>query len=479
MSSVAGGVDSLAVRAMPRVRGVGTLLTVARFLADPIRTTQRLFDAHGPLVELLPPFKSRNGPPAFIFAIGPRYNERVLDDPATFRTGGIMMPGPEGSAQRRIRLGIVGMNGAQHVHYRKLLLPPLRRPIVDAMVARMSAVARRRIESWPMGEPVDLWPLVRRLTQDIAISMLFTAEGDGDHSEAHWAADLIHEHMRLNGLATVKGLPVDVPGLPYHTMLKSAESVEAYLGPWALKRKGDSRRDDLLSIIVNSPDENNKPASEAGITGQILTLFGAAYETCQTVLLWTLFLVHQHPAVATKLLGEIGALPDGGPLLADQLNKSTWLDAVFKESMRILPPVPLQMRVATADAALGEHLVRERTRILLSAYLTNRSPDLYPEGDRFMPERWDRLDPNQYEYMVFSAGPRFCPGAWFGATLVKVSIVEIMRKLRLAVVPGARIDLDASITLAPRRGMPVRLQRQDRRFAAVRVGGDITKLVAL
>jgi cytochrome P450 len=96
-----------------------------------------------------------------------------------------------------------------------------------------------------------------------------------------------------------------------------------------------------------------------------------------------------------------------------------------------------------------------------------------------MPERWETLDPDQYEYMVFSAGPRFCPGAWFGTTLVKVSVVTIMRALRLEIVPGARIDRHASITLSPRRGMPVILHRQDGRFAASRVTGDITGLVAL
>jgi cytochrome P450 len=309
--------------------------------------------------------------------------------------------------------------------------------------------------------------------------MLFTAEGDGDHREAHFAADMINEHVRLNGLASVRGCPVDLPGFPFHTLLKSAERLEAFLGPWAMKRKGDPRRDDLLSIVVNSPDETGKPASDSMIASQILTLFGAAYETCQTVLFWALFLVYQHPAVAARLLDEISALPDDGSLIADQLNGCEWLDAVLKESMRVLPPVPVQMRSATRDLELDGYDVRNRTRVILSAFLTNRMPGLYPEGDRFMPERWASIDPTQYEYMVYSAGPRFCPGAWFGATLVKVSLVHILKAFRIAITPGARVDRYTSITLAPKRGMPVTLHPQDGRFTAAPISGDILDLVTL
>jgi cytochrome P450 len=464
----------------PRVSGLGAIFSAARFMADPIGTTQRLYDRFGPVAELNFPLGSDTGGAlSFVFGIGPKYNERVLGDPATFRTSGIMMQGPKGSAQRRIRDGIVGMNGPKHVHYRKMLLPPLRRPIVDAMVSRMAEVALRNVEGWPRGQIVDLWPLVKRMAQDITISMLFVAEGDGDHAEAHHAADMINEHMRLNGLASVKACPVDIPGLPFHGMMRSAERLEAYLGPWALKRRGDTRRDDLLSIIVNSPDEEGKPATDSAIAGQILTLFGAAYETCETALLWALFLLAQHPEAATKLLDEIDGLPDDGTMLAPELNSATWLDAVVRESMRLMPPVPMQMRVATRDTELGDYSIANKTRVVLSPYLTNRMPGLYPEANKFKPERWNGLDPNQYEYVVFSGGPRFCPGAWFGTTMVKVALVHIMRQLRVEVVKGARIDRQATITLAPKGTVPVVLRGQDRQFAPSSVTGDIHELVAL
>jgi cytochrome P450 len=465
--------------APPRVGGLAAIETAARFMADPIRTSRQLYERYGPIAELRFPLGAETGGGlTFMFAIGPRYNERVLGDPQGFRTSGITVRGTARSAQRRIRDGLVGMNGPKHVHYRKMLLPPLRRPIVDAMVGRMVEVAKRNVDKWQVGETVDLWSLVKRLTQDISISMLFAAESD-DPSAAFHAAEMINEHMRLNGLAAVKAAQLDVPGLPYHTMMRSAERLEAYLGPWALKRRGETQRDDLLSLIVNNPDENGQPATASAITGHIMTLFGATYETCQTVLLWSLFLLAQHPEAATRLVDDVENLPDDGLLMAAELNGAHYLDCVVREAMRMMTPVPIQMRVATADADFVDGEIRNKTRVVLSPFLTNRMPELYKEPDRFIPERWDSIDPDQYEYVVFSAGPRFCPGAWFGMTMVKVELVHILRRLRIEIVPGSRIDRQATITLQPKGAVPAVLHRQDRRFAPSPVTGSVHELVAL
>lgn len=449
-------------------------------MADPIGTSRRLYDRFGPVAQLSFPLGAETGGGlSFLFGIGPRYNERVLGDPASFRTSGIMLRGPQNSAQMRIRDGIVGMNGPQHTHYRKMLLPPLRRPVVDAMVSRMAEVAQRNVDKWPVGKALDLWPLAKRMSQDITISMLFVAEGQGDHAEAHHAADLINEHMRLNGLASVKACPIDIPGLPFHAMMKSAEKLEAYLGPWALKRRGDTHRDDLLSLIVNNPDETGQPATDSAIAGHVTTLFGAAYETCETALLWSLFLLAQHPEAAAKLLDEVEGLPEDGAQLAAALNSAKWLDNVVRECMRMMPPVPMQMRVATRDTDFGDYEVRDKTRVVLSPFLTNRLPDLYPDPDSFRPERWESLDPSQYEYVVFSAGPRFCPGAWFGTTMVKVELIHVLRRLRVEIVPGSRIDRQATITLQPKGTVPAILHKQDRKFCSSPITGDIADVIDL
>ena len=100
----------------------------------------------------------------------------------------------------------------------------------------------------------------------------------------------------------------------------------------------------------------------------------------------------------------------------------------------------MRVRRPSAQTTLGGFPVPQRTRVVLSSFVTNRLPDLYPEPDRFLPERWATIKPSGYEYAVFSGGPRVCPGQWFGMNVLKSSLVAILSRFRVEVAPNVRID---------------------------------------
>jgi cytochrome P450 len=155
------------------------------------------------------------------------------------------------------------------------------------------------------------------------------------------------------------------------------------------------------------------------------------------------------------------------------------LDAVVKESMRVLPPVPLQWRVALKDTSLQGYPVRAGSRVILSAFMTNRAPDLYPEPEHFRPERWSTISPSVYEYSAFGAGPRACLGYSFGVSMVKLGLAAIMLRYRIALPPDTRIDYKIAVTMMPKAGLRAEIHRQDGNFSANRVTGRIRNLVAL
>src|SRR5262249_7350475 len=159
-------------------------------------------------------------------------------------------------------------------------------------------------------------------------------------------------------------------------------------------------------IVVNSPDENGQPASNPCVVGHVPTLLGAAYETCQNVLIWTLVLLDQHPDVARDVVDEIEGRLRGADPTWSSLSDLPLLDSVVKESMRLVPPVPIQTRAATRDTTLAGFAIKKSWRVMLSLFLTNRNPDIYPQPDRFLPDRWGTINPSPFEYSVFSAGPR-------------------------------------------------------------------------
>ena len=440
-----------------------------RFARDPLQALKRSYDTHGPFVKLpYPRVPAKGTSRAFVVAIGPEFNREVLGNPTAWRPVNIGPPGPKNSAVRRLARGILGMTGARHEHYRRLLVPPLQR---SARAPDMIRLAEEEVDSWPMQQPIDLAAHARKLVRTFAIGLLF---GD-DRSHGYPIADMINQGTNCNFSWKIFACPLNIPGTPYHRMVRDAVDLESRIIAWANCKRGQMDKRDLLSIVVNSPDENGGPATNEDIINHTPTLFGAAFETCQNAVIWTLLLLDQHPQIARDLYEELQV--SGGLPSHQQLTQLPLLDAIVKESMRILPPVPQQFRVAQHDTTLNGYPLASRTKVLLSSFLTNREPDLYPDANRFRPDRWATIDPSPYEYSVFSAGPRGCPGYAFGSAILKVAIATIMTRYRIALPSRKQIDYRVGVALTPRRAIPAVLHRQNGAFAATSIRGTIRDLV--
>jgi cytochrome P450 len=148
--------------------------------------------------------------------------------------------------------------------------------------------------------------------------------------------------------------------------------------------------------------------------------------------------------------------------------------------MRILPPVPFTIRATDIDKTnIGPFTLPHGTRVICSHYLTHHLPELYPKPERFQPERWRNLDPTQYEYMPFSAGPHACIAAIFAWQVLKISLALIFQRFRITIVADARIDRVVRITMVPRWGIPAIISPNDRKFVATDVRGQIREMVEL
>jgi len=458
------------------VRGITTATFFARFLFDPLEAIQQIYRRFGEFVVFEPPpIVPAKYKRTCIIAVGSRFNQQVLADPLTWRTFGIGPGGDKKSASRRLARGLISAQGNEHKHYRQLLHPPLRPKSVDAYSAQLQRVVVDEVETWPLNETINLWAYVQNLIQTIAISLLF----GGDQVRGQPVAKLTHRWFDNVWSMKVILCPVNIPGTPYSRMLRDGEALERRILDWAACKRGDLVGKDLLAILVNNPDETGQPASDVKIAGHMPTLLAAAFETCQNALIWTLVLLAQHPRIARDLLDEVkGRLAGAAPSL-DALSDLPLIAAVIKESMRLLPPVPQQFRIAYKATTIANFPVSAKTRVLLSPFLTNRDPDLYPDSDRFKPERWADIDPMPHEYLAFSGGPRSCPGYWFGFAILKVAIAAILTRCRVALAPGAHINYKVNLALTPSGEIPATLHYQDGAFAASPIQGNIRKLVRL
>jgi cytochrome P450 len=318
---------------------------------------------------------------------------------------------------------------------------------------------------------------MRAVTLRIASAVLFGHEA----TDAYRIGHLLEVWARRNFSGPVWFFPVNIAGTPYHRLLKHAELVEQEILRLVEKRRRDpADRTDVLSILIQARDDENRGMTDMELVGQATILFGASFETTASTLTWTVFLLAQHPPVMRELMDELDRVLGGKAPSREQLPQLAFLDRVIKESMRILPPVPFTIRAADEDQIpMGSLTLSHGARVICSHFLTHHLPDIYPEPELFRPDRWREADPTQYEYMPFSAGPRACVGAMFAIQVLKISLAIMLQKFRFTIVRGARIDRVVRITMNPRYGMPMVLHENDRQYESSEVRGQIHEMVTL
>jgi cytochrome P450 len=455
--------------------GPAAIREYLHFFRDPVGCIRDMSRRHGRLVALaLQPFGQPHR--VQLLAVGPEFNRQVLGDPAAFRTTGQFIWGPRNSSQQRLRYGLTRMNGLKHKQQRSLVMPPFQKKAVASYHNLIVDLAREIIDSWRPGQVYDVLREMRTLTLRISSSVLFGHEFEDALRISH----LLETWTERNFSSPVWLFPMNFPGTAYHRLLQHAEKAEAAILSLISKRRHDPReRTDVLSLLIAARDDANRGMTDAELVGQATILFGASFETTASTLTWTLLLLAQHPGIMTNLMEELDQVLDGEIPTREQLTQLPYLDCIIKESMRILPPVPFTIRAADRDNEMDGLRVPKNSRVICSHYLTHHLPELYPEPERFLPERWRTIDPTQYEYFPFSAGPRACIGVMFALQVLKISLAMMLQRFRFTIVPGTRVDRVVRITMTPRYGLPMLIEKNDRRFIASKLHGQIHEMVAL
>jgi hypothetical protein len=110
--------------------------------------------------------------------------------------------------------------------------------------------------------------------------------------------------------------------------------------------------------------------------------------------------------------------------------------------------------------------------------VTHHLPDLYPQPEKFLPDRWLTLRPSPYAYHPFGAGPRLCIGGPLATAIIRIALRRILLRYRLSVVPGSEINAHVESTmLVPTNGLPMKIDAPDGTFASSPIGGNIHELV--
>ncbi|XP_052867746.1 cytochrome P450 4d1-like [Anopheles cruzii] len=229
-------------------------------------------------------------------------------------------------------------------------------------------------------------------------------------------------------------------------------------------KRRDTFLDQLLKVTVNG-----QPLSNADIREEVDTFMFEGHDTTTSGISFTILQLAKCQDVQQKLFEEIntafGSDASTTVLTSASLQELKYLDLVIKEALRLRPPVPFIGRKLLEDMEMNGTIVPAGTTISLNIYNVHRNPKVFPDPERFDPERFsdeNEVKRGPYDYIPFSAGFRNCVGQRYALLEMKVTIVKLIAAYRI--LPGESIDrlrLKTDLVLRPAAtGIPVKLVKR-------------------
>ena len=231
------------------------------------------------------------------------------------------------------------------------------------------------------------------------------------------------------------------------------------------RRHNPEDRHDLLSMLLMAEDEeeNDKGMTDSQVRDEVMTIFLAGHETTASSLIWTWYLLSQHPEVEEKLQSELQTVLGGRTPQFDDVPNLPYTRMVFAETLRLYPPIWILTRQAIHELKVGSYVIPSGSLIHMCPFIVHRDPRYYPDPLSFSPQRWESKlqDKNfKFAYFPFGGGIRICMGeqfAWIEAILV---IATIAQKWSFQFIPDHPVEAQPLVTLRPK--YPIRLKAMKR-----------------
>jgi cytochrome P450 len=428
------------------IPGVSWRLQGLSMLKDPMQHFMNMYQRYGAICAW------DTGHPKHVCAFGPELYKEIITQPDifivdAFREGNL----PKNSAIERLSFGLMRLNGDVHLKHRKLMQPAFRQEVVNKHAEVVINTTQQELDTWQLGEPRTLDYDLMRLITFISMRTMFgiTPENDGKRLQL-----LLKKLIRCAASPLTLLFRFNIPGLPYHKMLKTSDAIELLIRNIIQnKRANNFQENDVLSILVNAVGDEGDNLSEDELISEAYTVL--CHESSAACLSWTVFLLDQHPAILNDLVAELASVLKGQPPTVEQLGQLTLLDYVIKESIRMMPPAGFALRYTSQDTQLGGYDLPKDAMIFLSSYVSHRIEDIYPEPLRFNPMRWEKIKPTPHEYTAFGAGTHSCMGRHFAMLEIKIVLAMLFQRYRPSLIPGSRVERGMRVSLVPKHGLPM------------------------
>jgi cytochrome P450 len=402
----------------------------------------------------------RLGPFPVVFVNSPALIQGVLvDQAAAFDKG----PALHRAVRPVVRAGLFNSEDPLHRQQRKTLAPAFTPRQIAGYADTMTAYAESMQQTWRDGAVLDLTRELTSLTMSIAGKVLFDVDVFNETDELGAAITTALRYI-IDAMFQAVPTPLSWPTARNRQTRAAIALIQHRLQAMIAERRHSADdRHDFLSILLRTRDEQGQPMADQQVQDEALTLFVAGHETTATALAWCFYLLLTHPAIYEQVQTEVDAALGGRtPTVAD-LPHLPYTLQVLKETLRLYPPGWLLNRRALRDVEIGGYRIRRGMLVMNSIYTLHRQPALFPDPERFDPERFRPANEKQiprYAYVPFGAGPRICIGNHFALMEAQLILATLIARVSFRPLPDQVIEPEGQMTLRLKQGYRTAIRRR-------------------
>ncbi|MFM7027129.1 MAG: cytochrome P450 [Chakrabartia sp.] len=428
---------------IPGTDGLPLVGTTFEQLKDPHAFTRKMAATYGPI------YRTRSFGGRTVTLLGPDANELLLfDRDKVFSSEQGWGP----VLNLLFPRGLMLMDFEQHRVHRRTLSVAFKPEPMKLYAEAINAGMSDRVKQW-VGRRFDFYPAIKELTLDLAATAFLGIPWGPE-------ADRINQAFVDMVQASVGVVRIPIPGTKMAKGVAGRAFLKDYFGREVPKRRASDAQD-MFSQICRATDENGALLSDDEIIDHMNFLMMAAHDTITSSATSMVMLLGQNPDWQDKLRDEmLGLGVAGEDLPYDRLNDLVLTDYAFKESLRMIPPVPSLPRRAVKDFDFGGHHFKAGTYVGINPAYTHKMPEYWPDPDRFDPMRFtpDQVKArHKYAWVPFGGGAHMCLGLHFAYMQIKILMWHLLRDQRIALPAGSGAKWQAWPIPKPRDGLPVEI----------------------
>ncbi|XP_055898064.1 cytochrome P450 3A24-like [Biomphalaria glabrata] len=346
------------------------------------------------------------------------------------------------------RDNLLNLKGEHWKHVRNIVTPTFSSGRIKKMTSHIQKNAKVLLENiqhfYETGQEVELRDLSSCFTLDVIASTGFGLEintlKDPENKFAAEARKVINPNPilftiilfipELTKIFSNLGFPI----LPQKSMVYFAQVVDQIIE----ERKRDGlhgKVNDFLDLLMNAETEagheEGRELTRSELHAQALVFIFAGFDTTATVLSFTLFFIAMNPEVLKKAQEEVDAKCGQELPTYDVAQTLTYLDMCINEANRLASPAIFINRRCVQDAYIQDIYFPKDMIVLIPLYAIHCDPEIYPEPDKFDPERFiseNKATRHPYAHLPFGQGPRNCIGMRLALLELKIVIAAILQK---------------------------------------------------